>query len=74
MKRSSRILIVGVILELFIAAIGAWLVMQMQSGQLTLTTSAADAAATIFSALGTVMGTLGGLLIVAYFVAKKKES
>lgn len=74
MKRSSRILIVGVILELFIAAIGIWLMMQMQSGQLTPSTTAADATATIFSVLGTVMGALGGLLIVSYFVAKRKES
>ncbi len=74
MKPSSRVLITGLIIELMLAAIGAYLVMQLKSGAMTASTNVADASATIMTVLGTVMGVLGGLILAIYVVQKRRGS
>jgi hypothetical protein len=73
MKPSSRILIVGIIIELGLAVLAAYLLLQLKTGGLTAVTSPEDAASTITSVLGGIMGGLGGLLIVIFFVLRKRE-
>lgn len=74
MKKSTRILITGVLIETLLAGIGFWLLLQLASGAMTPTTSVAEARSTILSVLGSAMGALGGLLIVLWIVAKRRES
>jgi hypothetical protein len=74
MKRPTRILIAGIVVEALLAGIGIWLLTQIANGSLTPTTSVAETRATIFTVLGGAMGALGGVLIVAWIVAKRRES
>ena len=73
MKPSNRIAILGIVIELCLAALWAWLLLQLKTGRMTAATTTADAVATISSTLGMVMGGLGGLLIVLFFVLRKRE-
>ncbi len=72
MKPSNRILVVGIIIELCLAGLGAYLLLQLKSGGMTAATSPEDAASTITSVLGTVMGLLGGLLVATFVVLRKR--
>jgi hypothetical protein len=74
MKKSTRVLIAGLVVEALLAGIGIWLLTQLASGSLTPTTSIAETRATIFTVLGGAMGALGGVLIVAWIVAKRREA
>jgi uncharacterized membrane protein len=73
MKPSNRILIAGLAIELLLGGIGAWLLMQLSTGVLKPTNSVAETASTITTILGGIMGGLGGLLLVLWFVARKRE-
>ncbi len=73
MPPSKRILIFGVILEIGLAALGWFLISQLRSGAMQPTGTVEEASATILQVLGTVMGGLGGVLIVVYFVLRRKE-
>ena len=74
MKPSSRVLIAGLIIELLLAGIGAYLILQLKSGAMTASTNVADATATITMVLGTAMGVLGGLILALYFIQKRRGS
>lgn len=74
MKPSNRILIVGILLEAMLFALGGYLLMQISSGGMTTTTSPAEAITTITTVLGTVMGALAGLLLILYIVLKRRGS
>lgn len=74
MKPSNRILLVGLIIETFLAALGVYLVMQITSGALTASVSPAEAKTTITTVLGAAMGGIDGLLLVIYIVLKRRES
>jgi hypothetical protein len=52
MKRPTRILIAGIVVEALLAGIGIWLLTQIANGSLTPTTSVAETRATIFTVLG----------------------
>lgn len=71
MKRSTRILIAGVVIELMLAGIAFYLLRQIETGALTPATSASDAVSTITSTIGMAMGALAGLMIVLYVVARR---
>lgn len=73
MNPSKRVLILGIVIELCLAAFWAWLLFQLKTGRMHAATTPAEAASTISSTLGGVMGALGGVLIVVYFVLRKKE-
>ena len=73
MKRSSRILLAAIVVELLIVLIGAALLFGMASGSLRPATSSADAIQTIMSTLGAAMGVVAGVGGVAWFVARKRE-
>jgi len=66
-------LIVGIFFELCLAGLWAYLILQLKTGGLHASTTPEDAISTISSTLGGVMGLLGGVLIVVYFVLRKKE-
>ncbi|WP_219893708.1 hypothetical protein [Aquisediminimonas profunda] len=74
MKPSKRILILCGVFETLLAALGLYLLAQISSGAMTTTTSPAEAAKTITSVLGAAMGGLGGLMLVMYFVLKRRGS
>lgn len=74
MKPSKRILILGVVLEGMLAALGGYLLLQISNGEMTTATSPAAAATTITTVLGTVMGVLGGLLLTLYIILKRRGS
>lgn len=74
MKRSNRVLLVGLIVEIFLATLGAYLVMQIISGALLTPVSAAEAKTAITTVIGVAMGGFGGLLLVIYIVLKRRES
>ena len=74
MKPSSRVLLAGLIIELLLAGIGAYLIMQLKGGAITASTNVAGATATITSVLGMVMGALGGLTLTIYVVQKRRGS
>jgi cytosine/uracil/thiamine/allantoin permease len=73
MNPSKRVLIVGIVIELCLAAFGAYLLFRLKTGGLHASTTPEDAASTITSTLGGVMGALAGVLIVLYFVLRKRE-
>ena len=73
MPPSKRILIFGVIIEIGLAVLGWFLISQLQSGAMQPSGTVEEASATILQVLGTAMGGLGGVLIVVYFVLRRKE-
>jgi hypothetical protein len=73
MKPSKRILIAGLAIELLLGGIGAWLLLQLSSGNLKPTHSVAETTSTITTTLGGIMGGLGGPLLVLWLVARKRE-
>jgi hypothetical protein len=74
MKPSRRILLLGIFLELMLAGLGWYLLTQIATGGMKTVTSAAEASQTIGSVIGMVMGGLGGLLLVIYFLLKRRGS
>ena len=73
MNPSKRVLIVGIFFEICLAVLWAYLLVQLKTGGLHASTTTEDAISTISSTLGGVMGALGGVLIVVYFVLRNKE-
>jgi len=72
MKRSTRLGIVLVVIEAGLAALWMWLLSGLRSGDLKPSGTAAEAAATVSSTIGGVMGALGGVLLVAIVVLRRK--
>ena len=73
MPPSKRILILGIIIEIGLAVLCWFLISQLQSGAMQPTGTVEEASATILQVLGSVMGGLGGVLLVVYFVLRRKE-
>jgi amino acid transporter len=73
MKPSKRILLLGIVIEGLLAALGFYLLTQLASGGLKPTNSLAETASTVLSVLGGAMGGLGGLFLVLFFVLKRRE-
>ena len=73
MPPSKRILILGIIIEISLAALGWFLISQLQSGAEQPSGTVEEASATILQVLGAAMGGLGGVLVVLYFVLRRKE-
>ena len=73
MPPSKRILLMGIIIEIGIAVLGWFLIRQLQSGAMQPSGTVEEASATILQVVGSVMGGLGGVLIVVYFVLRRKE-
>ena len=59
MNPSKRVLILGIVIEICLAAFWAYLLLQLKTGGLHAATSTEDAVSTISSTLGGVMGALG---------------
>jgi hypothetical protein len=73
MKRSTRILIGGLVIEFLLAGIAFWLFYSLKTGTIQPTNSAAEAGSVIGSTMGGAMGAIGGFLIVMYIIARLKE-
>lgn len=73
MPPSKRILLLGIIIEIGLAVLGWYLISQLQSGAMQPSGTLEEASATILQVLGSVMGGLGGVLLVVYFVLRRKE-
>jgi hypothetical protein len=73
MKRSSRILLVGLVLEMLLVGIGAWLINQLKIGAMQPTNSVEETVSVITSTLGTAIGVVAGLVIVLFLVARSRE-
>lgn len=74
MKPSNRILFIGVTIELLLAGIAYFLLTQLATGGLKPSTTVAEAASTVTSTLGGVMGAIGGVVLVAFVVLKRRGS
>lgn len=72
MKKSSRVLLLAIVFELLIVAIGAWLLIGLASGDLRPSTTAADARTTVLSVLGGVMGVIAVVCGVTWFVLRQR--
>lgn len=74
MQPSKRILILGIVFEIALAALAWYLISQLRSGAMQPSGTLEEAVTTITQVIGGVMGGLGGLLIVVYFVLRRKEN
>ena len=72
MKKSTRILILLVVLEALIVALGGWLISGLANGTLHAATTPAEASATVFSVLGSVAGVIAGVCGVIWFVMRRR--
>lgn len=72
MKRSSRLLIALVVIELLLAGIAMWLLSGIKSGSMNTSVPAAEAVATITSTIGMAMGALAGVIGVAWFLMRRR--
>lgn len=73
MKPSIRILLVGIIIEFLLAGIGAFLLNQLATGQMRPANSLEETTSVLTTTLGGAMGVLGGLILVIFFVLRRKE-
>ncbi len=75
MSRSSRVLAVLVVVECGLAILWWWLLDGLRSGRLTASGgNVAEAAATVSSTLGGVMGVIAGVTLVTAFVVRRKAA
>lgn len=72
MKRSNRLLIALVVIELLLAGIAMWLLSGISSGSMNTSVPPAEAATTITSTIGAIMGGLAGIIGFAWFVMRRK--
>lgn len=73
MAPSKRILILGIIIEAGLAGLAWFLVNQLRSGAMQPSGTLEEAVSTILQTMGSVMGALAGILIVVWFVLRRKE-
>ena len=74
MKPSMRILLVGAVIELGLAGLCWFLVNQLRTGAMQPSGTLEEAVATIFQIFGSIIGGLFGLLVVVFFVLRRKET
>lgn len=72
MKRSSRLLIALVVIELLLGGIAMWLLSGISSGSMNTGVPPAEAAATITSTIGAAMGGLAGIIGVAWLLMRRR--
>ncbi len=72
MKKSKRIVILFVIVEVLLAAIMIFLTLQVRSGAWQTTISAEETIGRIGSSIGGVMGALGAFLLVFAWVLRRR--
>lgn len=72
MKKSKRILILFAVVEVLLASIMIFLVLQVKSGAVQPAVSAEETIGRIGSSIGGVMGALGGFLLVFAWVLRKR--
>lgn len=71
MKPSTRLLIVLLVSEAFLAGIWMWLLSGIKSGSLKPAGTQAEAIATMSSTMGTVMGVVAGIGLVSVFLMRR---
>jgi hypothetical protein len=73
MKPSIRLLVAGIVIECLLAGIGAFLLNQLTTGQMHPTHSVPETASVITTTLGMAMGGIGGVVLVMFFVMRRRE-
>ena len=73
MKPSKRILILGIIVEAGLAGLAYFLVNQLRTGAMQPSGTLEEAVGTILGTIGQVMGALAVVLIVVWFVLRRRE-
>ena len=73
MRKSSRVLLTGVVVEVLLAGIALFLWLQLPTAQLAAGVTAGEAARTIGSAIGSFMGVLAVVIAVAFLVLRRRE-
>ena len=73
MKRSTRVVLVGIILEVLLGGIAWLLLSKLDSGDLHAANSVAETTSTITTIIGAAMGGLAALLAVMWFVIRRAE-
>lgn len=74
MKKSTRALAGMLVIDLLILAGVAWFVMDIRSGTTALALSPAEAISTVTTIGGGAIGVVTGVLLVAFFVHRKRGS
>lgn len=72
MKKSTRILILGLVFEVLLFLLGAWLLNGLATGSLQPTNNAAETGKTILTVLGSAMGVIAGVFGVVWFSLQRK--
>ena len=72
MKKSTRALVGMLVIDLLILAGTAWFVMNIRSGAAALTVPPAEAIGTVTTIGGGAIGIVTGILLVAFFVHRKR--
>lgn len=72
MKKSMRALVGMVVLDLLLLAGAGWLVLQVRTGAWTTTVPPAEAIGTITSIGGGAIGVVTAILLLAFFVHRRK--
>jgi hypothetical protein len=72
MKKSTRALIGLIVIEALLFAGAAWMVVQIRTGEWQTVGSESDAISTITSTAGAVMGMVAAILIMAFFIHRRK--
>lgn len=74
MKKSTRALVGMVVLDLLLLAGIAWMVLQVRTGAWTTNVPPEEAIGTITSIGGGAIGVVSGILLVAFFVHRRKDN
>ena len=72
MKKSTRALLGLVVIDLLIGAGTLWLVMQIKSGASTTNVPPEEAISTITSTGGAAIGIVTGILLVVWFIRRRR--
>lgn len=72
MKKSTRALVGLIVIETLLFAGAAWMVVQTQTGAWQTTVSKSEAISTITSSAGGIMGVVAVILLLAFFIHRRK--
>jgi hypothetical protein len=72
MKKSTRALVGLIVIESLLFVGAAWMVIQVQTGAWQATVSKAEAISTITSGVGGIMGFVAAVLLLAFFIHRRR--
>lgn len=72
MKKSTRALVGLVVLDVAIALGAMWMVLQIKSGAMTTNVPPGEVITTITTTAGAAIGAITGLLLVVWFIRRRR--